>query len=419
MDYTGRMRNRRTSGRRHIGNPPADRERLAGRERPADKARRRRTSGTFDRRATPSTGTHRRPHATGPFAAGCLAGALCAACGAGGPEPDPGPRSDFQPTATVEELMRSVIDPAADGLWDAVVITSTLDGIERRVPDSDEDWLALEHHAVRLLEALFATGDEPPPAAYFSMALARHLSGSDEEALDWAERGLRVHPAPAENHYALASGLNLQLERWARARELLAEMVRLFPAKAIYWRQLVAASLSMDDEEQALVASELGYRRGLLREGDDVLRLARLYLYHEFPHKAARLLARGMDDGVVEATTDNYELLASAWINAREHARAIAPLQKAAQRADDGKLFLRLARLWVEDEDWPRAHQSLEQALERGGLDDEPGARLLHGIVLAKRNRTAEAKAEFNYCLGFQATKTEATRWLEYIAGRE
>ena len=282
-------------------------------------------------------------------------------------------------------------------------------------------YLALERasDAARLLEALFAAGDEPPPAAYFSMAFARHLAGRDEEALDWAERGLRAHPAPDENHYVLASGLNLQLERWARARELLAEMIRLFPSKAIYWRQLVAASLSMDDEEQALVASELGYRRGLLREGDDVLRLARLYLYHEFPHKAARLLARGMDDGVIEATADNYELLASAWINAREHARAIAPLQKAAQRADDGELFLRLARLWVEDEDWPRAHQSLEQALERGGLDDEPGARLLRGIVLAKRNRTAEAKAEFDYCLGFQATKTEATRWLEYIAGRE
>ena len=49
--------------------------------------------------------------------------------------------------------MRAVIDPAADAVWDAVVITSTRDGIDREVPDSDEDWLALEHHAVRLLEA--------------------------------------------------------------------------------------------------------------------------------------------------------------------------------------------------------------------------------------------------------------------------
>ena len=187
MDYTGRMRNRRTSGRRHIGNPPADRERPAdkerpvGRESPADKARRRRTSGTFDRRTTPSTGA-------GPFAAGCLAGVLCAACGAGGPEPDPdpGPRPDFQPTATVEELMRSVIDPAADGLWDAVVITSTLDGIERRVPDSDEDWLALEHHAVRLLEAGNLLQIEGRPIA--AADSVSELPGIDLEPADIAVR---------------------------------------------------------------------------------------------------------------------------------------------------------------------------------------------------------------------------------------
>ena len=94
--------------------------------------------------------TERRP-ATVRAAAPILC--LFAACAGGAPEADPGPQPDFQPTTTVEELMRAVIDPAADAVWDAVVITSTREGIEREVPDSDEDWLALEHHAVRLLEA--------------------------------------------------------------------------------------------------------------------------------------------------------------------------------------------------------------------------------------------------------------------------
>ena len=85
--------------------------------------------------------------------AAVLAAAGLAGCAAGAPKPAPGPQPDFQPTATVEELMRSVIDPAADAVWDSVVITSTPDGIEREVPDSDDDWLALEHHAVRLLES--------------------------------------------------------------------------------------------------------------------------------------------------------------------------------------------------------------------------------------------------------------------------
>ena len=96
--------------------------------------------------------TERRP-ATARAAAPTLTVCLFVACAGGAPEPDPDPQPDFQPTTTVEELMRAVIDPAADAVWDAVVITSTREGIEREVPDSDEDWLALEHHAVRLLEA--------------------------------------------------------------------------------------------------------------------------------------------------------------------------------------------------------------------------------------------------------------------------
>lgn len=94
-----------------------------------------------------------RPPRTLSAAAALLAAAVLAACAGDGPGPDPGPEPDFQPTTTVEELMRAVIDPAADAVWDAVVITSTLAGVERQVPDGDDDWLALEHHAVRLLEA--------------------------------------------------------------------------------------------------------------------------------------------------------------------------------------------------------------------------------------------------------------------------
>ena len=59
----------------------------------------------------------------------------------------------FQPTATVEDLMRMLIDPAADAIWDAVVITSRLDGLEERRPETDDDWTSLERSAMHLVEA--------------------------------------------------------------------------------------------------------------------------------------------------------------------------------------------------------------------------------------------------------------------------
>ena len=64
---------------------------------------------------------------------------------------DPGPV--MEPTATVEDLMRSMIDPAADAVWDAVVTEATADGIVETRPETEGDWLRLRRHAVTLAEA--------------------------------------------------------------------------------------------------------------------------------------------------------------------------------------------------------------------------------------------------------------------------
>ena len=49
--------------------------------------------------------------------------------------------------------MRSMIDPAADAVWDAVVIEATADGIVETRPETEGDWLRLRRHAVTLAEA--------------------------------------------------------------------------------------------------------------------------------------------------------------------------------------------------------------------------------------------------------------------------
>ena len=61
--------------------------------------------------------------------------------------------TSFRPIATVEEIMHSMIDPAADGVWDSVVTTATLDGVRTEVPDTPQEWQELRRHAVTLLEA--------------------------------------------------------------------------------------------------------------------------------------------------------------------------------------------------------------------------------------------------------------------------
>jgi cytochrome c556 len=67
---------------------------------------------------------------------------------------DTSQESPFEITATIRELMDSTVDPAADGLWDSVAVTSTREGIEETQPKTDADWAAVRRHAVTLMESM-------------------------------------------------------------------------------------------------------------------------------------------------------------------------------------------------------------------------------------------------------------------------
>ena len=49
--------------------------------------------------------------------------------------------------------MQSVVDPAADFLWEAVSTTVTASGTEEKQPRSEEEWAEVRHRAIALVEA--------------------------------------------------------------------------------------------------------------------------------------------------------------------------------------------------------------------------------------------------------------------------
>ena len=76
----------------------------------------------------------------------------CATAGCGRGEERP-PTSQFRPTATIKDIMVSVIDPEADVLWNSVATIVTASGTEEREPRTDEDWATLRRSAIQLVEA--------------------------------------------------------------------------------------------------------------------------------------------------------------------------------------------------------------------------------------------------------------------------
>jgi hypothetical protein len=98
----------------------------------------------------------------------CVAGGaliVAAACSAGKVEapadaaattaakPAPTSGADFRTTATIKDIMDSVVDPSADYIWDSVSTIVTRKGIDERRPRTDMEWKEVRRRAIALVEA--------------------------------------------------------------------------------------------------------------------------------------------------------------------------------------------------------------------------------------------------------------------------
>ena len=62
---------------------------------------------------------------------------------------------DLKPVVSVKELMRDMLDPASDYIFDAVKIVTTKKGEVETVPKTDEDWEKLRIGATTIAEGVY------------------------------------------------------------------------------------------------------------------------------------------------------------------------------------------------------------------------------------------------------------------------
>jgi len=59
----------------------------------------------------------------------------------------------YKPTATFQEVMDSIVDPAGDFIWKSVSTTVDAKGVHEQRPQNAKEWLEVRHHAIQLVEA--------------------------------------------------------------------------------------------------------------------------------------------------------------------------------------------------------------------------------------------------------------------------
>jgi hypothetical protein len=59
----------------------------------------------------------------------------------------------FKTTATIQDLMVSIVDPSADIVWESVGTELSKDGLKESQPRTDEEWQVVRRHAITLVES--------------------------------------------------------------------------------------------------------------------------------------------------------------------------------------------------------------------------------------------------------------------------
>jgi len=61
--------------------------------------------------------------------------------------------NQFRTTATIKDIMDSMVDPSADVLWESVATIVSAAGTEEKQPRTDDEWKEVHRKAVTLVEA--------------------------------------------------------------------------------------------------------------------------------------------------------------------------------------------------------------------------------------------------------------------------
>ena len=277
---------------------------------------------------------------------------------------------------------------------------------------AEEKW----EEGARSIEEWLQGAESPGPAPYYLLGIAYYQMADYARAVAPAQKAVELAEQPQENWLQLLLALRIQREEYPLAAPVLEKLVAAFPEKKTYWIQLSSVHAAVGEYQNAVAVLQLAMSAGLLTEEQDQRRLAELLAHVGIPFRGGRILAASMEESEkLRSDAAAQELLGNCWIAAREYEKAVAPLERAAELSPSGDLYVRLAQVEIQREDWARATTALERAIEKGNLSNSGNAELLLGISLFSRDKLAEAKPWFERAAADDAYRGQAEGWLKQI----
>jgi tetratricopeptide (TPR) repeat protein len=278
--------------------------------------------------------------------------------------------------------------------------------------------------ALNYMEKWITKANNPGADPHIFMGQVYYQMQNYKAATQQIETGIRIakerNVEIKEQWLALLNFLYFEQENWPKVFETLEQLVIQFP-KREYWLRLAGIHGQEGNDKESLWTYEAASVAGYLTEQSDLTNYAGLLMQAEVPIRAAKVLDEGLQKGVIEKNDRNLQALGQAYQMAQETKKAIPVLEDAARAASDGKIYERLASLYLDNDQFEQCTTAAKNALDRGGLRKVQTVRVIQGMCFYNMDQLSTARQSFQACQEASRRDNDQTnlricsQWITYI----
>lgn len=248
---------------------------------------------------------------------------------------------------------------------------------------------------------------------------------SPDNAIKHLQIAIKNDDHAQEAWYKLLLGLYFQKKDYQNAITILEDMVREFPKTREYWQQLSGLYFTVGNTTRSLTVYELARKMGYLEKESEFMNLAKMYAFNQDPFEAASVVQEGLDKDVIKPTEKNLKFLSEAWLQAKEHEKALDALLKAAKVSGSPDLYYNAAQVNLDMSRWAEAVKAANKAAQSRESKMRAKAYLVKGIAQYESKQYSDAILTFKHLEGLKvpvsakddvkSQKKQAGQWIAHI----
>jgi tetratricopeptide (TPR) repeat protein len=153
----------------------------------------------------------------------------------------------------------------------------------------------------------------------------------------------------------------------------------------------------------------------MFEKESEYVTMAQLYMQHEVPYNASKVMQEYMNAGVIAKEAKNYRLLSQALTLAAEDEASIPALQEAARLSSEGELNLRLGNAHLNLSQYSECVAAIKEGVRKGGIRSPDNAQISLGMCLYNLKEYQDSITAFREAGKSQRSSRISRQWISVI----